>query len=63
VPFRRYHLAALIPVIALIGAPWFANRVEPIILGMPFLLAWIIGWILVTSVCMYVIGKLDDRAS
>lgn len=62
-PFRRYHLIALVPAVALVGAPWFANRVEPIVFGMPFLLAWIVGWILVTSVCMYVIGRLDDRAA
>jgi hypothetical protein len=62
VAFRRHHLLALIPAVALVGAPWFANRLEPRPFGMPFLLAWIVGWILVTSACMWVIGRLDERA-
>jgi len=61
VPFRRHHLLALIPAIAILGAPWFANRVEPRILGMPFLLAWIVAWVLLTSGCMWLIGRLDQR--
>ncbi len=49
------------PTVALVGAPWIANRVEPRILGMPFLLAWIVGWVVLTSACMWLIGKLDQR--
>jgi hypothetical protein len=61
VAFRRHHLLALVPTVALVGAPWIANRVEPRILGMPFLLAWIVGWVVLTSACMWLIGKLDQR--
>jgi len=52
---------ALIPAIALVGAPWFANRLEPRILGMPFLLAWIVAWIVITSAVMALIGAVDSR--
>ena len=58
---KPYRLLALIPAVAILGAPWFANRVEPRMLGMPFLLAWIVGWVLMTSVVMAVIGALDSR--
>jgi hypothetical protein len=34
------------------GVP-FANHVEPRILGLPFLLAYIVTWILVTPLFMY----------
>ncbi len=38
---------------------FFANRVEPYVLGMPFLMFWIAGWVLLTSVIMGMIYLLD----
>lgn len=58
---KSYRLLALVPAIAILGAPWFANRIEPRILGMPFLLGWIVFWVLMTSVVMAMIGALDGR--
>ena len=52
---RPYRLLALIPTVAILGAPWFANRIEPRILGLPFLLAWISGWVLCTSLVLWFI--------
>ena len=43
---RPHHLLALVPLAALLGAPFVANRVEPRILGLPFLLAWCVGALL-----------------
>jgi Protein of unknown function (DUF3311) len=57
--FRRHHLLAVVPLIALLGAPYIANRIEPRILGMPFLLGWIVMWVLVTSAIMAIILRLD----
>jgi hypothetical protein len=52
---------ALVPVLALtLGIP-FANRLEPRVFGLPFLLAWIVGWILLTPVIMAVVHRLDRR--
>lgn len=59
---RPYRLLALVPMAAIIGAPWFANRIEPRILGLPFLLAWIVLWVLLTSLTMWYIGRRDDAA-
>jgi hypothetical protein len=56
-----YRLLALIPVLAILGAPWFANRVEPRVFGLPFLLAWISGWVLATSAVMLLVSILDAR--
>lgn len=61
--FRRHHLLALLPLFALVGAPYIANSIEPRILGMPFLLAWIVIWVLLTSVVMAIILKLDGAAT
>ncbi len=50
---------ALVPVLALtLGIP-FANRLEPRVFGLPFLLAWIVAWILLTPVCMAIVHRLD----
>lgn len=57
--FRRHHLLALVPLGALLGAPYIANRLEPRILGMPFLLGWIVAWVIITSIVMAVILRLD----
>jgi hypothetical protein len=62
VPFRRHHLLALVPAVAILGAPWFANRIEPRVMGMPFLLAWIVAWIVLASACMWWIGRRDRHA-
>jgi hypothetical protein len=52
---------ALVPVLALtLGIP-FANRLEPRICGLPFLLAWIVGWIVLTPAIMAVVHRLDRR--
>ena len=60
--FRRHHLLALVPLLALLFAPYIANRLEPRVLGMPFLLGWIVVWVLLTSVVMFVILRLDGAA-
>ena len=60
---RPYRLLALAPVIGIVGAPWLANRIEPRVLGLPFLLAWIVGWVLMSSVIRWIIGRRDRAAS
>ena len=42
----------------LVGTPYF-NRVEPLILGMPLILAWIVLWIVLTAVIMAIIYLMD----
>lgn len=58
---KLYRALPLIPAVALTGAGWFANRLEPTVLGLPFLLAWIVGWVLATSATMWVVYRLDQR--
>ena len=60
--FRRHHVLALVPLLALLFSPYIANRLQPRILGMPFLLGWIVVWVLLTSVVMAVILRLDRDA-
>ncbi|MBC5824209.1 MAG: DUF3311 domain-containing protein [Candidatus Eremiobacteraeota bacterium] len=44
-----------------LGVP-LANRVEPRILGLPFLLCWIVGWIILTPLFLYGVFVLEGRA-
>jgi hypothetical protein len=50
---------ALLPFLGMLGGPFFVNRVTPYVLGMPFLLAWFVAWILLTAAIMAVIFRLD----
>lgn len=56
---RSIRWLAVIPFLALIVGPFFVNRATPLVLGLPFLLAWIVAWILLTSVIMTVIYMAD----
>ena len=56
---RTIYQLALLPFAALLIGPFFLNRVEPIILGLPFLLAWCVAWVLLTSAIMGVIFRFD----
>ena len=50
---------AVLPFIGiLVGTPYF-NRVTPLVLGMPLILAWIVLWILLTSAIMALIYLTD----
>lgn len=62
---RHLQLLRAILLIAPVGAlslgvP-FVNRIEPTILGLPFILAWIIAWIALTPVFLWSIGRLERR--
>jgi len=56
---RPYHLLALLPPLALLAGIPFANRVRPYVLGLPFLLFWIVACVLATSAVMALLGALD----
>ena len=63
---RRYRWLALVPAIGMLCGVPFANRVEPYVLGLPFLLFWITLWVVLTSAIMGLILVLDrarDRAA
>jgi hypothetical protein len=46
-------------MLGLLGGVWFANRTEPYVLGLPFLLFWIVMWVVSASVIMWIIWALD----
>jgi hypothetical protein len=52
------YLAALPFLGILVGVP-LLNRVEPLVLGLPLVLAWIVLWIILTAVIMAIIYIAD----
>jgi hypothetical protein len=56
---RMVRLLALLPFAAMLIGPFFVNRVEPTIFGMPFLLAWFVIWIGLTAAIMALIYRFD----
>jgi hypothetical protein len=59
-PMLRLLLAA-IPLAALTVAIPLVNRIEPRILGLPFLLCWIVAWACLTPVFLWAIGRVEKR--
>lgn len=55
---KRALVFAAVPFITLVFCLPLVNRVRPIILGLPFLLFWIVAWVLATPLALY----LADRA-
>jgi len=55
---RPHHALALLPAAALLAAPWVADCPTRV-LGVPFLLAWTVGAVLLTSAVMWLIHRLD----
>jgi hypothetical protein len=61
---RQALVPAAVPILALIAALPFVNRVEPVLLGLPFLLFWILGWVLATPALLglaYLIARRADE--
>ncbi|HEY9428647.1 MAG TPA: DUF3311 domain-containing protein [Gemmatimonadaceae bacterium] len=56
---RAHRWLALLPAIGMLAGVPFANRVEPYVLGLPFLLFWIVLWVVITSVVMGIVYALD----
>lgn len=53
------RVLAVLPFVAMLVGAFFVNRVTPTILGMPFLLAWFVAWILISAAIMAVIFRFD----
>ena len=58
---RPYHLLAAVPAIGMLGGVPFANRASSSVLGLPFLLFWIIAWVIATSASMALLYLIDQR--
>jgi len=53
------YLLATLPFLGLLGGMFLADRVEPFVLGMPFILFWILTWTVLTSLILARVYVLD----
>ncbi|ARX83750.1 MULTISPECIES: DUF3311 domain-containing protein [Streptomyces] len=59
---RRPHLLwLLVPFVLYVGALPFVNRVRPLVLGLPFLFAWLLVATLVTQVAVWLAYRGDKN--
>lgn len=56
---RAIYLLGALPFLGFFVGIFFANRVEPYVLGMPFIMFWIALWVVLTSAVMGTIYVLD----
>ena len=52
------YLAVLPFLGILVGVP-LLNQVQPLVMGMPLILAWIVLWVVLTAVIMAIIYRFD----
>ena len=58
---RGAVLLGAVPFLALVLALPLVNRLRPMILGFPFLLFWILLWILLTPLFLWGAARLEER--
>ncbi|MCM3116910.1 DUF3311 domain-containing protein [Neobacillus sp. MER 74] len=56
---KLHQLLAIIPFIGLLGGVPFVNKVTPYVFGMPFVLFYIVLWVVITSGIMALVFKMD----
>ncbi|QGQ44996.1 DUF3311 domain-containing protein [Metabacillus sediminilitoris] len=54
-------LIVLLSIIPAIGSLTVINRVEPYILGIPFVVFWSAAWLVLTSICLYISCVIYDK--
>lgn len=50
-----------VPFLTLVLALPLVNRERPVILGLPFLLFWILAWVVLTPVFLYAAYRLEKK--
>jgi len=58
---KLQHVLAAIPFVGVLVGMFFANSVEPYVLGLPFAMFWVVMWVVVAAVIMAVVYQLDER--
>lgn len=58
---RGAILLGAVPFLALVLALPLVNRLRPMVLGLPFLLFWILLWVVLTPVCLWWASRLEER--
>lgn len=54
-------LLGAIPFVTLVFALPLVNRIEPVILGLPFLLFWILAWVVLTPPILFLAYHIEKK--
>jgi membrane protein required for beta-lactamase induction len=54
---------ALVPFLGMCFSVTLWDRVDPMILGLPFNLFWLLAWIVLTSVCMWGAYRIETAGA
>ena len=55
------HALAALPFAGILVGMFFANSVEPYVLGLPFAMFWVVMWVVLAAVIMAIVYRLDER--
>ena len=58
---RLTHALTALPFLGVLVGIFFVNTVEPYVLGMPFVMFWLVLWVVLTAGIMALVGALDRR--
>jgi hypothetical protein len=58
---KLQHVLAALPFVGILVGMFFANRVEPYVLGLPFAMFWVVMWVVLAAAIMAVVYRLDER--
>jgi len=58
---RLALMLAAVPFVTLVFALPLVNRLKPMILGLPFLLFWILVWVALTPLILYFAYRLEKK--
>lgn len=54
-------LLGAIPFMTLVFALPLVNRIHPVILGLPFILFWILAWVILTPLILFLAYTLEKK--
>ena len=54
-------LLGAIPYLTTVFALPLVNRIKPVILGMPFLLFWLLCWVALTPLILFIAYKVEKK--
>jgi hypothetical protein len=58
---KVHHVLAGLPFAGILVGMFFANSVEPYVLGLPFAMFWVVMWVLLSAPLMALVYRLDTR--
>jgi len=56
---KEMRWLAVLPFLGILVGTAFVNQVEPLVFGMPLVLAWLVGWVILGAAIIAIIYAFD----